>query len=252
MMDVLLLAGGPAGPELAPYATEAYKALLRIGGEYMVNIVLNSFRSAKLVKKIFVVGNVDIKDYINESLYDHFIAEGDSMLDNVLKGFEHKEIERDKKLMISACDIPFVTSDAIDNFIGFSLNTPFEAVYPVVEKKTYDAMFKDARRTWYQCKDGTFTGGNFISTSAAAVFKNIDMIKKIYENRKNPIKMTSIFGVKLLLKYEMGSMTKKDAEKAVYDATGMQCSGFVSNFAEIVFDIDKLSDYNVLLQCFKR
>jgi hypothetical protein len=74
-------------------------------------------------------------------------------------------------------------------------------------------------------------------------FKNEKIIFEVFNNRKNPVKMAALFGVKLLLKYKMGYATKEDAVRAVQDIVKTPCATFVSRFAEIVFDVDKMSDY---------
>lgn len=242
-MDVIMLAGGDAGPELSPVCENGRKALAKIKGEYMVNLTLRAFKEAKLRNYIFLVGGGDEKKAVPAEYYDYFIEEGADILENVSRALSHKNIDRKRKVMITSCDIPLITHEAVDNFMGFSQNSKADVIYPVVEKHVYDARFPDTRRTWYYCMDSTYTGGNFIAIKPEVFFSNEELIREVFENRKNPVRMAALFGVKLLLKYKMGYATKEDAVAAVQEIIKSPCGTFVSRFAEIVFDIDKMSDY---------
>lgn len=242
-MDVIMLAGGSAGPELADVSECGRKALVRIKGDYMVNLTLRAFKDARLRNKLFLVGNDDIKKRVPSEYYDYFIYEGGDILENVSRGLSHEKIDRSRKVMITSCDIPLIGHEAVDNFIGFSQNSKADVIYPVVEKPVYDARFEGTRRTWYYCMDSTYTGGNFIAMKPEVFFKNEKIIFEVFNNRKNPVKMAAMFGVKLLLKYKMGYATKEDAVSAVENIVKTPCGTFVSRFAEIVFDVDKMSDY---------
>jgi len=242
-MDVIMLAGGSAGPELKEFTDNGYKSLLKFGDEFMINLTLRAFKESKLRGCLFLLAAPEVKNLVKSDYYDHFIPEGADIFDNVLKALSHDKIDKSKKIMITSCDIPLISHQAVDNFIGYSQNVNCDAIYPLVEKSVYDAKFAGTRRSWYYCKDGTYTGGNFICVKPDIFFKNKDMFIDIFENRKNPVKIAALFGVKLLLKYKMGLASKKDALDAVYNVIKTPCAAFESKYAEIVFDIDKASDY---------
>lgn len=242
-MDIIMLAGGLAGAELNEVSDKGYKALVKIKSEFMANLTLRAFKESKLRGSLFLLAGDEVKNYINADYYDYFIPEGSDIIDNISKALSHDKIDKNKKLIITSCDIPLISHQAVDNFIGYSQNSNYDAIYPIVEKSLYDSKFENTRRSWYYCKDGTYTGGNFICIKPDIFFKNKDIFMDIFENRKNPIKIAALFGVKLLLKYKMGLASKKDALDAVYNIIKTPCAAFESKFAEIVFDIDKMSDY---------
>lgn len=242
-MDVIMLAGGRAGADLLQAADRGYKALVKIKNEFMVNLTLKAFKESKLRGRLFLTAGDEIKNAVPPQYYDYFINEGENILENISRSLSHDKIDKNKKIMITSCDIPLINHEAVDNFIGYSQNCSFDAIYPVVEKSVYDSKFKNTRRTWYYCKDGTYTGGNFICIKPDIFFKNKEIISDIFENRKNPLKIAGLFGVGLLLKYKMGLASKKDALDAVYNIIKTPCAAFESRYAEIVFDIDKMSDF---------
>lgn len=242
-MDVIMLAGGFAGPELNEVSYNGFKSLVKFGDEFMVNLTLRAFKESKLRGSLFLLAGPEVKSLVKPDYYDYFIPEGADIIDNVSKALSHDKIDKNKKIMITSCDIPLIDHQAVDNFIGYSQNSNYDAIYPIVEKSVYDAKFAGTRRSWYYCKDGTYTGGNFICIKPDIFFKNKDIFIDIFENRKNPVKIAALFGIKLLLKYKMGLASKKDALDAVYNIIKTPCAAFESKFAEIVFDIDKASDY---------
>jgi len=251
-MDLIMLAGGEAGSRLASYSEKGLKALIRFGKEYMVNLTLENFRKSKMIKRIYVVGNPVLKDFLKEGTFDEFVEEKGEVIENVLKALSGPKIDRSKKVLVSACDIPMVPPGAIDNFSGFCINSHYEAIYPVVTKDVYDRKYPSAPRTWFYCAENTYTGGNFVAVLPEAVFRNEGIITRVYQNRKNPLKLAALFGMKVILKYQAGLLTKKDVEAAVTSAIRIPSFGFVSSFAELVVDVDKPADYSVILDCLRR
>ncbi len=243
-MNVIMLAGGSAPEELKPFSSSGHKASIKFSNDYMINLTLRAFKESKLRDKLLLLAPAEIKNIVNNEYYDYFIPEGQDIIDNIYKALSHEIINKDKKVVITSCDIPLINGKAIDNFIGYSQNSNFDAIYPIVEKLIYDDKFLNTRRSWYYCQDGTYTGGNFICIKPEVFYKNKILFTGIYENRKNPVKTAALFGIKLLLKYKLGRLSKKDALKEVYNIIKTPCSAFESKYPEIVFDIDKLSDYN--------
>lgn len=251
-MDLIMLAGGKAEGQLARHSESGFKSLIKFGGEYMVNLCLDNFRKAKLIKRIFVVGPPEIKSRLREGLFDEFVEERGAVIENVLFTLEKPGIDRSRKVLVSACDIPLVGPRAIDNFAGFCVNSPYEAIYPVVTKDVYDEKYSSAPRTWFYCAENVYTGGNFVAVLPEAVFRNETIIRKVYENRKNPLKLAALFGIKVILRYQAGMLTKKDVEAAVTSAIKIPSFGFVSACPELVVDVDKPADYSVILDCLER
>ncbi len=252
-MDLLFLAGGFVSEvNLREKALNGYKALIKLNENFIADITLAAFRKSRYIKKIYVAAPPDIKRYLNAGHYDEFIQCDGTMLDNVMFTITNGRIDKTKKIIISSCDLPFLTSAAIDNFAGFCLNSNFEAIYPVVTKKVYDLKYSAAPRTWFKCHDDTYTGGNFISIKPEVILKNIEIIKNIYSDRKNPLKLASILGFKTLIKYQAGLLTKKHVEDVAESIIKTPCFGFVSEFSEIVMDIDKIGDYSVALGIYNK
>lgn len=243
MMDVVILAGGNVNFELSKYCIDNKKALLKLNNLFLIEKVLGEFKKSKLVNKIFIVGSESIKNNISNQLYDYFIYEGNNIIDNLDKIFSHEKINLEKKVLISACDLPFITTSAINNFINFAINNNAVAIYPVVEKNNYEKVFKNTKRTWFNCKDGTYTGSNFIVIKPKVFLKNKSLINEIINNRKNPLKLAQIFGISFVLKYQLGYITPSDVVNMASSLIKMPCATLISNFPEIAFDIDKLEDY---------
>ena len=251
-MDLIFLAGGAVSDiSLKEKAFCGYKALIKFEGQFMANITLSAFRNARYIKNIYLAAPNEIKQHINPGYYDKFIPCSGDMLDNLLIAINNDKINKSKKIIISSCDLPLLTPAAVDNFAGFSLNSRFEAIYPVVTKKNYDLKYHEAPRTWIKCHEETYTGGNFISITPDIILKNIEIIKNIYLNRKNPLKLASTLGIKTLLKYQAGLLTKKHVEAVAESIIKTPSFGFVSEFGEIVLDIDKIGDYSVALEIYK-
>ncbi len=126
-LDAVVLAGTHNNPRRLICGQN--KAFLKVGGQALVNYVVNALVGAESIDRIFVVGPADS---LLEALGDvpdsvNIIAQRGKMLTNTWAGIEASEMchktaadmpIEDRPLLIISCDIPLVTSRAVDDFVA--------------------------------------------------------------------------------------------------------------------------------------
>ncbi len=241
-VDVLILAGGTLPDDLKKYSS-GYdnRALLKIGGRYMIEYVVDALNGAEEVDKILVVGPVDpLRDVLAGRVIQVVEAE-DTMLGNLWLGIEKfKDADR---LIISSCDIPLVTADMVSRFLRECEKVKGDVYYPIINKKYNDEKFPKTKRTYFNLKDGVFTGGNLVLLNPLVIRRNWEMLEQAIAGRKNVMKMLRLIGISFIIRYVLGILTLEMLENKVKQIVGMDGGAVQVTDPEIGVDVDKESDY---------
>jgi GTP:adenosylcobinamide-phosphate guanylyltransferase len=126
-LDAVVLAGTHQNPKRLIDGRN--KAFLEVGGQVLLQYVVNALVDAGSIDQIFVVGPVEelmieLKDSPSSV---HVIAQRGKMLTNCWAGIEASEDRhrydkslavQDRPLLIISCDLPLVTARSIDDFVA--------------------------------------------------------------------------------------------------------------------------------------
>lgn len=239
-MKALILAGSQGDSPLKEL--NDVKSLIKINGKEMILYVIDAIKELEFIDQIVVVGDKEKLEPVSRSV-DVIIEEGDSLTENVLKGAQY--FSDDEEILVLTCDIPMITSEAIQDFIDKTRLFKAEFYYPIISKEVNDKKFPGVHRTFVKIKDGTFTGGNIFLVTAGAIKKNINKIESFLVNRKKPLMMLKTLGVFFILKFLFGVLCIADIEKRVKQLFNVEGRAIISNYAEIGTDVDKFSDLEI-------
>ncbi len=242
--DAIILAGGESSSELKKLAPYDNEALILIGQYPMIFYVYTALRKSSQIKNIVISGPVEALRSLFPKEEDLLFAEGG---DNAVKSFlnavevlaEHKVTD---KLIVLPTDIPFITTDAIEDFIRRSDQFEADFYYPVTSKEVNDLKFPDVMRTYVKLKEGVFTGGNLFLIRTAKINEMVDIAEKLVQRRKNPLAIAKLFGLELVFKYMMRRLSIYAAEQRFYAVTRIRGKAIISPYAEVGVDVDKPSD----------
>jgi len=241
MVNAIILAGSDASKIGTEYE---YKALIKLNGRYMIEYVLDAVVDAKKVKRIVVVGPREmlVSKLDTGGKYNRveFIDQEDSLIKNAKRAIE--VLEPDTKVLFLTSDLPFITSEAIDEFINQALETGADICYPIVEKNINDSKYPEMKRTYGKVKEGTFTGGNAILINPEVFNKCYKLAEKLVEKRKNPIAMARVIGPAILLLFLTKKLSIKRVEKRVSKVFKVKAKAIITTYPEIGQDVDKDSD----------
>lgn len=252
--DAIILAGGQSSSELKKIAPYENEALIIIGNYPMIYYVYRALRSSPLIRRIAISGPVEALKNIFRGERDlYFAPAGEDAVESFKNAVEvlKREGGITEKLLIMPTDIPFITREAIEDFIRRSEETGADFCYPITERKVNEEKFPGVKRTYVTLKEGTFTGGNLFLLRSAIIDRVLAMAKELVKRRKNPLAMARILGLGLVFAYLVKGLTIEMAEKRFNEVLGIKGKAIISPYAEVGVDVDKPSDLKLAQEYLK-
>jgi len=248
-MDALILAGKKETGSLESCHKLSNKALLMINHMPMIEYVVDALKESKEIQNIVVVGpTVDLAYHINKKV-NYIVESTDSIIENISVGLDH--FENNDKVMVLTSDIPLITGEIIDRFILKCREYDALLYYPFVEKEIILSKYPQAIRSYAILKEGTFCGGNAAIFSKSIFDNNKELLNHLYQNRKDIKKYITLLGMKFIVKYLFKSLTIKEIENRAAQIVGNPVKGIKIEDPEMMIDLDKLSDYELISQVIK-
>lgn len=238
-IDVVILAGAKAGPDLMPGAENTSRAMMDLGGKPMIQWVVDAIRGCEQVGRIAVVGEV------TGSGIDVVVNPGPNLVSNIYLGVEALGVSG--RVLVVCADVPLLTSEAVDDFVNRALKIEAVLAYPVIPRSQCEAKYPGLKRTYLRTADGVFTGGNLVMVDADFLRSNGVIIERAYAARKHVSKLARMIGVGILLRVVLGQifprlLTLSTLERAAGRLVNAPVAAIVSDYPEIGEDIDKPSD----------
>ncbi len=242
--DAVVLAGGESSGELKKIAPYDNEALIIIGKYPMIYYIYHALRQSALVDRIVVSGPVDsLRSLLPRDDRLYFVPGGENAVASFTQAADFlKEQGIGENLLILPADIPFITAEAIDDFIGRSQETEAEFYYSITRREVNEEKFPGVKRTYVKLQDGVFTGGNLFILRSQAIDRVLDLACQLVQRRKNPIAMGKLFGLGLVFKYLFGRLSIAMVEKRFQEMMGIRGRAIISPYAEVGVDVDKPSD----------
>ncbi|MDD2585723.1 MAG: nucleotidyltransferase family protein [Syntrophomonadaceae bacterium] len=242
--DAIILAGGESSGELKKIAPYDNEALIIIGKYPMIYYVYQALRQSSHIRNIVISGPVESLRNIFCREENVYIVEGG---DNAVESFVNavnflQDKEPSRSVLIMPTDIPFITAEAIDDFINQSEKHDADFFYAVTSKEVNDHKFPGVNRTYVKLTDGIFTGGNLFMLRTGIINQVIDMAVQLVLRRKNPLAMARLFGLGLVWQYFIKRLSIKAVEKRFYKVMNIKGKAIISDYAEVGVDVDKPSD----------
>lgn len=247
MVDAVILGGGTfKGPD----ATETpSKALLKIDNKPMVEYLIDTLRDTPSVRRVVAIVPLSAQYESWTSRIEKTLPAGNSLIDNIRFGIEYLENHSDggtDKIILTSCDIPLVTSEAIQDFIDRCIAADADFCYPIISREVIEAAYPGTKRTYIKMKEGFFTGGNVMMVAPEVVLKNFDLLDKAYGLRKNPLKMSMALGPKFIAKFLTKTLSVPDAEERVETMIKAKSRAVIVPYPEIGIDVDKPEDLELV------
>ncbi|MBO8138101.1 MAG: NTP transferase domain-containing protein [Desulfotomaculum sp.] len=248
MIDALVLAGSPNNGLLKECSSAKFEALIPIGSRAMVEYVIDALAKSKNIRNIVVVGPEELSDYLSFNNVKVIKSQND-LIKNISLGF--KNLTDAERVLVATSDIPFVTTEIVDNFIGLCGKCEKDLYFPVVPKEAVKRRFPQVERTFVKLKDGTYTGGNIFLVNPLVVPKSLRNGQRFIEMRKSPLKLCRLLGASFVFKFLTRRLTLRQAEQKVSELLGIKGQAVVCTFPEVGVDIDKPSDLSLAVQTMR-
>ncbi|MGR4066192.1 MAG: nucleotidyltransferase family protein [Vulcanimicrobiaceae bacterium] len=236
----VLLAGGPPDDVAALEPGAANKAFVRIAGVPLAQRALESLRSAHSVGRIVVVAPRATHGDPAFALADEFREDGTRIRDSLRSGLDG--LDPDASVIVAASDLPVLTPEAVNDFAERVARIDPDVGYGCLEKRTHLARFPEVPHTWVRLRDGTYCGGGLMSIKPR-VYPSLErFIERLGAARKNPLKLASLLGWRVALRFALGRLSIADAETRASEMLGAIARAIVSPYAETAVNVDRVSD----------
>lgn len=248
--DAVILAGGESTGDLRKIAPYDNEALILIGKYPMIYYVYQALRACSMIDKIVISGPMEsLRPIFSREERLLFVQGGNNAVESFAAAVDVLKREGiSEQVLILPTDIPFITTEAIEDFISRCEKLPADFYYPVTSKAVNEAKFPGVHRTYVRLKEGIFTGGNLFLLRSEVVDRSLDLAVQLVERRKNPIAMARLFGLQLVFKYLLRRLSIPAVEQRFYQVTGIRGRALVSDYAEVGVDVDKPSDLRLAQQ----
>jgi GTP:adenosylcobinamide-phosphate guanylyltransferase len=240
MPDAVVLAGGEEQGPLAEATGRRHRPLIEVGGRLLVDRTLAALRGAAGVERIALVGPEAVRQAADASLFDAAAPAGADFADNIMRGAQ--ALQAQGRLLVATADLPFLTPEALDDFVAQAQASGAALVYPIIRREACEARFPGGRRTYVRMRDGVFTGGNVVLADVAALRERRDFIMRLFGYRKRPARLARLLGLGFAAKLALGRLSVAQVERRGTELLGARLAAVVSEYPEIGFDLDKVAD----------
>lgn len=228
-MQVVILAGGRASPEILAKSGVEQRALIQFRDRPMVDWVLDAVRH---LGEPILVGPV-----VREGVRS--VSAGDSFVASLSAGIA---AVTDEHFLLCTADLPFLNAGAVDDFLQRS-DLAVTINYPIVLVSDCESRFPGLRRTGLRLKEGTFTGGNIGLVKTETMRQLLPKLELAYAYRKSPLKLASLVGCRAIFQLAIGrlfpsTLTIAKLETTVSKMLGAPIKAVITPYAEIATDID--------------
>jgi len=245
IIDAIILAGSLNDGQLKDSSPVLYEALIPIGARVMVEYVIDALLNSSKIGKIVVVGpEIELDESIKERI--RFVFPGESLLDNVQRGFDC--LPAGRRVLVATSDIPLITAEVIDDFINQCQDESADLFYPIVSRDVIQNSFAKAERTYVRLQENVFTGGNLILLNPEILPRCLAKGNELVKARKNPLKLSRLIGLSFLIKFVLHKLSLVEAEVKVSKLLGIKGVAVVSPHPAIGLDVDKPADLSLVTE----
>jgi len=238
--DAVVLAGGPVDAVAQQQPGAPNKAFVEIAGKTLVARVLEPLRASASVGRIVVVAPPDVRNRPDLARADDVRPDGRRITDSLRNGLAG--LDPDAPVLIVASDLPVLTVPAIDDFAARTGELNADVIYGCVERGVHMASFPHVPHTWARMRDGTFCGGGIAALKPRAFPLLERFIERLGAARKHPIRLASLFGWDVLLRFALRQLSVAQAETRATAILGAPVRALVSPFAETGVNVDRVTD----------
>ncbi|HEY3330518.1 MAG TPA: nucleotidyltransferase family protein [Capsulimonadaceae bacterium] len=244
-VEAIVLAGGKTSPEMVAAMGVHNRALVELApGRTMLDHVVAALLGSKSVKTVHVVGDVP------QPAGTTLVAPGETLLDNIMRGLDAAAPPPGDRALVVTSDIPFITPEAVDDFVTRAAATDGDFCYPIIPMDAYNREFGDMKRTTLKLRDGHFTGGNMVLLNPERILANKHVVMAAYDARKDVFALGKMLGWGQLFRIILSqvafpnllSVAELEVSISKLFGEGASARAVVTEFASIGTDVDKPDD----------
>ena len=247
--DLVILAGGGGTVSLPGQGKQA-RALAMLKGRRLLDYILDAVRQSRRTGSAVLVTHPVHLDLFRQAAPDLLLCACEGSMAEcaaaaIRKLQEQPGHETITKVVTVCDDLPFLTGEALDDFIARAEAAEADGVYAIVRKEACLRDYPTLRRTFFHLKEGDFTGGNVSLVSVALFPDCIGKMQEVFALRKNPLKLAAWLGVSFIVKLLFRQLSLADVEAKVSALFGYRGRAVITEYACIGTDLDKAEEWPV-------
>lgn len=239
-VTAVLLAGGPRDAVCTATPEAPNKAFVPIAGITLARRTLAALRSTPQVGGVIAVAPLGEPARTELSGVDELRADGPTMSQSLRSGLGG--LPADELVLVAASDLPILSRAAIEEFLEIAERSGADVVYACVERACHEAHFPSVPHTWARLRDGTYCGGGLVALRPRALDALDRFLGKLGAARKNPLRLATIFGYDVLLRYATRQLRIADLERRASALLGLPAAAAICTHPEIAVNVDRPSD----------
>src|SRR5579863_9507592 len=176
--DAVVTAGGRLSKAGAQRFGTDVKALVRVDGRTLLDVVVRALRGTHAIRRIIAVGPVSARAASEADLWIDEFPTGEQ---NLLAGLRAATTER---VVLSASDLPFVNAASYEQLV--ELTPPDAGVcYPIFTRAAFLRAYPGGRASFATLADGQWTGGSAFVVQRSPLLRNERRIAGGFAARKS-------------------------------------------------------------------
>ena len=241
----LLLVGGNIKRMPADEPAVPSKGYVDIGGLPMAARTLQALRHAKRIGDITLVTPVENPDLSGVWSGVSAVAPArDSLYTSLYSGLDKIEANSEPTILVAG-DLPFITPEALDDFIERCAQHDDASLwYGFVSKENSQSKYPQLPHTWAKLDGKLYCGGGLTVMRPSVKETVRPGFEAMTSGRKSVLKLVKALGFGTLLSYCLGKLTIRQAAAAMERLMNVTCCPVESPYAETAFNVD---DYENLL-----
>jgi len=247
VVRALVLAGARSRKSLVELSQSRVKAAIRLYGRPLIEYVLEALLAAEEVEDVTVAGAPDLVSLGSAMKRAvRWVPGGASMAQSLEAGL--KVMGPRGPVLVTACDLPLVTPEAVDDFVRAALRTEGEVVYPLVRRRAVAAVAPGAPKRCLVAREGVFAAGNAALLRRELSSRAYALLERAHRWRKDPWTLGALLGWDALVKLGVGRMSLAELEARVRARSGVDVRVLPVEHGGLGFDLDSPRDFAVALR----
>jgi molybdopterin-guanine dinucleotide biosynthesis protein A len=216
------------------------RALATLKGRRLLDYSVAALLGSGYIDKIVVVFGRKVAPLRLPANVQQITETGD-ITASVLAGA--KALGMPSEVLYLTDDAPFMTGDAVADFLTRCAEKDADGYFPFVGKEACLAKYPDLERTFFKLQEGSFTGGNIFLLKTAILEKFLETGRKMFAIRKHPLQLAAMLGPVFSAKFALGKLSISMVENRIDELLHFQARIVVSPYAEVAEDFDKASEF---------
>ncbi len=235
-----MLAGGPPDAVSRTVPGIPNKAFVEIRGVALVTRVIASLRATPEIGRIIAVAPEATHADAALAGADERRTDGARMVQSLESGVGG--LDPDAATLIVASDLPILRVAAVTAFVAAAHARDLDLAYAVVEKADHLAAYPAAPHTWAKLAEGRFCGGGVVALKPRAMPALRAVLDDLGAARKSPLRLASLFGWDILLRFALGTLTIAGAEARASTILNAPAGAIRCTHADIAINVYRVSD----------